>query len=186
MKISNIAFSKIQKNNNYNIVDLFYNTNKIIINFPDALNNVNLNFNNLSVNLLFEILDKKIYNFIHNLEDLIIDNFIENKSWLTLLDIDLDSTKSDIQKYYANNILQNGNKNINLKIHYNKSFEFYCDIQYHKKNKEIINLKTINDLKKISLVNKKINLQIYISNVWIIKKNFGITIKLKKLIICDK
>lgn len=194
LKVSEVRFNKLEKKDNkYNIVPLYYwNSDRIFLSLPKfycpfGITKYISNSNHEKYSLNLSIDNNLIYRFLNNLDDLVIDNFIENEEWLDILNISVNSNKKRIAKY--SNKLLNEKPNflpyINLKLIHDDDGNFFTDIKFYKNRK----YKKIKNIKQIeSLLYKKcyIKTQIVISNVWIMDKSFGITIKPKTIVIYEK
>lgn len=188
--VSNIRFSKIQnKRNQHDISYLTFNNNSIYFNLthlkcPFGITKFNNNIEKYSLNISIDkIINHDLYKSLINIDDWVNDNFIENRNWLEKLNIDINSTKKDIQSYAKTIVSENQNypPYINLKLIFDNDGKFFCDI-FESKNNKLTKLNYIQDIQH--LLNKKdlyISGKIIISNVWIMDKNYGITIKPKVL-----
>lgn len=192
MKVTEVRFNRLEKKDNkYNIVSLYYNNDKIFLSLPKfycpfgITKYTNKNQEKFSLNVSID--NDLIYKFLNNLDDLIIDNFIENIEWLETLNININSNKKKIEKY-ANKILNKKPKflpYINLKLIYNDKGNFFTDIKFYK-DRKYKKIKNIKEIEKYLYEKFYVKCQIIISNIWIMDKNFGITIKPKSIIIYEK
>ena len=190
--INTINFTQIEKKNNqYNIVNLYSENERIYLNLPKLhcpfgiTKYVNNGKEKYSLNVsLTEQLSPEIFNFIENIDDLVTDNFLENKSWLDKLEKPIDSTRKDVEQ--LGNKLINKQENfpayINLKLIYDNKNQFYCNILKCDKLGKYTQLRTIEDIKSILYKKMFVKSQIIVSNVWIMKDKYGITLKPKKLV----
>ncbi len=190
--ISTISFSQIEKKNNqYNIVNLYSENDRIYLNLPKLhcpfgiTKYVNNGKEKYSLNVsITEQQSPEIFNFIENIDDLVTDNFLENKSWLDTLEQPLNSSRKDIEK--LGNKLINKQENyhpyLNLKLIYDDKQQFYCNILKCDKEGKYTQLRTIEDIKSILYKKMYVKSQIIISNVWIMKDKYGITLKPKKIV----
>ena len=188
--INSIHFSKLEKKNDkYNIINLTTDNNKrLYLNLPKLEckygitkynnNNTEKYSLNLSINN-----DNNMFNFLENLDDLVNDNFLENKQWLEKLNLNINATKNQI-KSCGNNLInkQPGYSSyINLKLIFNENGNFFCDI-FKYENGQFIQLQNIKDVKKLLYKKVYVTSKIIISNVWIMDKKYGVTLKPKKLV----
>ncbi len=190
--ISAINFTQIeQKNNQYNIVNLYGENDRIYLNLPKLhcpfgitkyVNNGKEKYS-LNVSITKQQLPE-IYNFIENINDLVTDNFLEHKSWLDILEQPLNSSRKDIERF--GNKLINKQANyppyINLKLIYDNNQQFYCNILKCDKDGKYTQLRKIEDIQSILYKKMYVKSQIIVSNVWIMKDKYGITLKPKKLV----
>ena len=194
-QISTINFTQIEKKNNqYNIVNLYSENDRIYLNLPKLhcpfgitkyVNNGKEKYS-LNVSIAKEQLPE-IFNFIENIDDLITDNFLENKSWLETLEQPLNSSRKDIERF--GNKLINKQENyppyLNLKLIYDNNQQFFCNIVKCDKQGKYTQLRTIDDIKSILYKKMYITSQIIVSNVWIMKDKYGITLKPKRIVIFE-
>jgi len=190
--INTINFTQIEKKNNqYNIVNLYSENERIYLNLPKLhcpfgiTKYVNNGIEKYSLNVsLTEEESPKIFKFIENIDDLVTDNFLENKSWLDTLEKPIDSTRKDIEQ--LGNKLINKQENfppyLNLKLIYDNKNQFYCNILKCDKLGKCTQLRTIEDIKSILYKKMFVKSQIIVSNVWIMKDKYGITLKPKKIV----
>lgn len=188
--INSIHFSRLEKKNDkYNIINLTTDNNRrLYLNLPKLEckygitkynnNNTEKYSLNLSINH-----NNDMFEFLENLDDLVNDNFLENKKWLEKLNLNINSTKNQI-KACGNNVINkqpNAKPYINLKLIFNEQGNFFCDIfKYEKGN--LIQLKNIKDIKNLLYKKIHVSSKIIISNVWIMDKKYGVTLKPKKLV----
>jgi len=191
LPVYNIRFSKIEKKNNiHNIVHLSLNNQNIYLNLtklkcPFGITKfTNNNCEKYSLNItLDKTINANIYKSLLNINDWVDDNFLENKKWLQKLNIDFNSSKKDIITY--RNPIINKNNNfppyINLKLIFDNNGDFYCDIFQHKDDK-MVKLNNIQDIQHLLYKkNMLVTAKIIISNVWIMDKKYGITLKPKSI-----
>ena len=190
-QISSIRFSDVEKKNHkYDIVNIFSDNNKIFLNLPKLecpFGITKYNNNNIDKFSLNLSLDPKNnfnnYNYLENLEDWITDNFLENKQWLDKLKLDINSSKKEIKQCGNSiiNIQPNHLPYINLKLIFDNKGDFFCNIFKNIDGKltKVQNITEINDMlyKKFYVTSK-----IVVSNVWIMEKHYGITLKPKKVV----
>ena len=193
IQLNTIRFSNLEKKNQkYDIVNIFSDNNKIFLNLPKLKCPFGITkFHNngiekYSLNISLDNTDNT-YKFLENLDDWVTDNFIEHKQWLDKLNLDIDSTKTQIKQCCNSiiNIQENHPAYINLKLIFDKNGVFFCDIFKNSNGKitKINNISEITDLlyKKNLLVSSKI----VVSNVWIMDKKYGLTLKPKKIVIYE-
>ena len=194
-KISTINFTQIEKKNNqYNIVNLYSNNDKLYLNLPKLhcpfgitkYENNGKEKYSLNVSITQEQ-TPEIFNFLENIDDLVTDNFLENKTWLDTLEQPINSSRKDVEQY--GNKLINKQENfppyLNLKLIYDDNQQFFCNILKCNRFGKYTQLKTIEDIKSILYKKMSITSQIIVSNVWIMKNKYGITLKPKKIIIFE-
>lgn len=187
--ISTINFSNMEKKNDkYNVINIFTNNNKIYLNLPklECHFGITLYTNNdiqkYSINLSLSN-NLHILNFIENIDDWVTDNFLQNKQWLDKLNIDIKSSKDEI-KALGNTIINrkpNFPPYINLKLIFDNNGDFFCDI-FKSQNGKLIQMKNIKDIQDILYKKFYISSKIIISNVWIMDKKYGVTLKPKKIV----
>ena len=125
--------------------------------------------------------------FLTNLDDWVTDNFIENDSWLNILNIPHTSSKNDIKKHLNTSInyTQKLNQYINLKLIFDKTNNFFCEMYVSKQNK-IRPIKNIDDIKSLLYIkNIQVSVKMIISNIYIQDKKYGVTLKPKHIIFYD-
>lgn len=189
--VTSIRFSNLEKKNNkYDIVNLTSNNKKIYLNLPTLLcpfgitKYTNNNIEKYSLNLVLKKEEHpQIYQFLNNLDDWVTDNFIDNKKWLNKLNVQNCLSKRRLIKY-GNKIINTQEKYppyINLKLIFDKDDEFFCDIFKCVKGKNI-KLNNIEEIKELLYKKVRVSSNIIISNVWIMDKKYGITLKPKKIV----
>jgi len=189
--VSSIRFSKLEKKNNqYDIVNLTSNNKKIYLNLPTLFcplgitKYINNNVEKYSLNLVLKREEQpEIYQFLENLDDWVTDNFIDNEKWLNKLNIPKGYSKRRLSKR-GNKIINTQEKfpsYINLKLIFDKDGEFFCDI-FKCINGQHIKLNNIEEIKDLLYKKVSVSSTIILSNVWIMDKKFGITLKPKKLV----
>jgi len=194
--VSNIRFSKLEKKNNqHDIIYLSLNNNSIYLNLPKLkcpFGITKFKYNNIDKYSLNISLDKNInaniYRSLLNVDDWVDDNFFQNKQWLQKLNIDFKSSKKTIQTYSKPIISENNGfpPYINLKLIFDHNGFFFCDIFHHKSGK-LQKLNNIQDIQHLlNNTNLYVSSKIVISNVWIMDKKYGVTLKPKKIVFYDK
>ena len=190
--ISTIEFTKVEKKKNqYNIVNLHSNNNRIYLNLPifsspfGITKYTNNGQEKYSLNITITEDTPEIYNFLENLDDLITDNFLENKQWLDILEKDISSTRKDIE-VCGNKLINKQEKYpsyLNLKLIYNDKGEFYSNIVKCDSKGQYTQIRTIEDIKPLLYNKINISANLVILNVWIMKNKYGITLKPKKIVL---
>ena len=189
-QLNTIRFSNLEKKNQkYDIVNIFSDNSKIFLNLPKLncpfgitkYNNNGTEKYSLNISLNK---DDNTYKFLDNLDDWCCDNFIEHKLWLDKLNLDINSNKKQI-KQCCNSIINtqpNHLPYINLKLIFDKNGLFFCDI-FRNKNGRLTKINNISEIKDLLYKkNLRVSSKIVVSNLWIMDKKFGLTLKPKKIV----
>jgi hypothetical protein len=192
--IINIRFSElIQNNKKYNIVNLFQNRDQKIhidlplLKCPFGITKFTNNIEKYSLNININT-NSELFNYFNNIDDWIVDNFINNKKWLDVLNIDYNSKKSKIIKLLNKTISQTKNFSpyLNIKLIYDNNKHFFSDIFLNKNNIEK-KINTIDEIHEL-LYNKNLYVSgsLILSNVYIQNNKFGVTLKPRVLYFQEK